>query len=384
MKVAVTTLAICVTSLLALGLVMLYSSSMVMLDKHHNEIGTRMLLMQSIWCLPAIAICIVLAAVDYEILKRLAWPAFVVALLLAALVFVPHVGLNINGSRRWIRLPGATFQPSEMIKIALILVLAWQGDRSVRTMNTFVRGMIYPGMVILTAVAFVIKEPDFGTSVLLVGVGGVMLFLAGTRWWHLLPPALLGAGGMAWYLKHDSMRGGRIAAWLHPELYPDLARQAEQAKVAIGSGGLTGLGLGDGRQKLGFLPEIHSDFIFANIGEELGLLATALLVLAFVLIAFCGIFIALRARDRFGCLLAVGVTTLITLQALFNMYVVTSLLPNKGIALPFISAGGSSLVAMFAGVGILFSVARQATPAKISASDFVSKSNDNPFAAKAT
>ena len=159
------------------------------------------------------------------------------------------------------------------------------------------------------------------------------------------------------------------------------ALQAEQAKIAIGAGGLTGVGLGDGRQKLGFLPEIHSDFIFANIGEELGLVATLSVVLAFFLIAVCGLYIAYRARDQFGCLLVVGVTTLICYQAIFNLFVVTSLLPNKGLALPFISAGGSSLLAMMIGVGMLLSVARQAEPAKIAAAEIVT--NDNPFAAKA-
>ena len=161
-----------------------------------------------------------------------------------------------------------------------------------------------------------------------------------------------------------------------------MALQAEQAKIAMGSGGLTGLGLGDGRQKLGFLPEIHSDFIFANIGEELGLVATLSVVLAFLLIAVCGLYIAYRARDQFGCLMAIGVSALISYQAIINIGVVTSLMPNKGLALPFISAGGSSMLAMLIGVGILLSVARQATVPKITASDFVS--DDNPFAAKAT
>ena len=181
------------------------------------------------------------------------------------------------------------------------------------------------------------------------------------------------------------MRSGRIDAWLHPEAHASgAALQAEQAKIAIGSGGLTGLGLGDGRQKLGFLPEVQSDFIFANIGEELGLVATLLVVLAFFLIAVCGLFIAWRSRDLFGCLLAVGVTSLISYQAIINIGVVTSLMPNKGLALPFISAGGSSLVVMLTCVGILLSIARRAVLAKVSVADLVSHERPrNPFAAKA-
>ena len=383
MKVAVTTLAFCVTSLLALGLVMLYSSSMVMVDKHtHSEIGAHMLQMQLLWCILGFIACVTLAALDYEVLKKFALPVFVGSLFLSALVFVPHVGINLNGAHRWIRLPGATFQPSEIVKIALIVMLAWYGDYSQRKMNTFKRGIIIPGVIIAAALGLIFIEPDRGTTILLAAVSGTMLMIAGVRWLHVIPPVLAGAAALVYSLTHDSMRSGRITAWLHPEAHAGgAALQAEQAKIAIGSGGLTGLGLGDGMQKHGFLPEIQSDFIFANIGEELGLVATLLVVLAFLVITICGLFIALRSRDQFGCLLAVGITSLISYQAIINIGVVTSLLPNKGLALPFISAGGSSLLAILMGVGILLSVARQAVPAKISATDFVT--NDNPFAAKA-
>jgi cell division protein FtsW len=383
MKVAVTTLAFCVTSLLALGLVMLYSSSMVMVDKHtHSEIGAHMLQMQLLWCVLGFIACVTLASLDYELLKKFAPPVFVSSLFLAALVFVPHLGINLNGAHRWIRLPGATFQPSEIVKIALIVMLAWYGDYSQRKMNTFKRGIIIPGIIIASALGLIFIEPDRGTTILLAAVSGTMLMIAGVRWLHVIPPVLVAGAALVFSLTHDSMRSGRITAWLHPEAHASgVALQAEQAKIAIGSGGLTGLGLGDGMQKHGFLPEIQSDFIFANIGEELGLVATLLVVLAFLIITICGLFIALRARDQFGCLLAVGITSLISYQAIINIGVVTSLLPNKGLALPFISAGGSSMLAMLMGVGILLSVARQAVPAKISASDFVT--NDNPFAAKA-
>ena len=383
MKVAVTILAFCVTSLLALGLVMLYSSSMVMVDKHtHSEIGAHMLQMQLLWCVLGFVACVSLASLDYELLKKFALPLFVATVILAALVFVPHIGMQFNGAHRWIRLPGATFQPSEIVKIALIIMLAWYGDYSQRKMNTFKRGILVPGLIIAAALGVIFIEPDRGTTILLAAVSGTMLMIAGVRWLHVIPPVLAAGAALVYSLTHDSMRSGRITAWLHPEAHASgAALQAEQAKIAIGSGGLTGLGLGDGMQKHGFLPEIQSDFIFANIGEELGLLATLLVVLAFLVIALCGLFIALRARDQFGCLLAVGVTSLVSYQAIINIGVVTSLLPNKGLALPFISAGGSSLLAMLMGVGILLSVARQAVPAKISAPDFVP--NDNPFAAKA-
>jgi cell division protein FtsW len=197
----------------------------------------------------------------------------------------------------------------------------------------------------------------------------------------LIPVGVAGVAALAFSIAHDGMRSGRISAWLHPQSQANgVGLQAELAKIAIGSGGLTGLGLGDGRQKLGFLPEIHSDFIFANIGEELGLVATGLVVIAFLAIAICGIFIALNARDQFGSQLAIGVTSLISFQAIINIGVVTSLLPNKGLALPFISSGGSSLLAMLIAVGILLSVARRGVTNRIPSADFAA--NDNPFAAR--
>jgi len=386
MKVAVTTLAICVTSLLALGLVMLYSSSMVMVDRRtHSEIGAHMLQMQTAWCVLGFIVCGLMSVLDYKLLKKFIWPAFFGSLFLAALVFVPHIGINLNGAHRWIGVAGVTCQPSEFVKITLIVLLAWYCDRYQRRMNTIKNGIFYPGIIIGGALSLIFIEPDRGTTILMAAVCGTMLMMAGIRWLHVIPPVLALVAGLAYSLFHDPMRRGRIMAWLDPDAHASgVALQAEQAKIAIGSGGLTGLGLGDGRQKLGFLPYIHSDFIFANIGEELGFIATILVVLSFLLIALCGLYIAYRARDQFGCLLAVGVTSLISYQAIINIGVVTSLLPNKGIALPFISAGGSSLVAMLIGVGILFSVARQAGSSKASVSDFVSKSNDNPFAARAT
>jgi len=386
MKVAVTTLVFCVTSLLALGLVMLYSASMMMVDKHtHSEIGAHMLVMQLVWCALGLIACVVVAAMDYQHLKPLALPCFVVALVLATLVFVPHIGVGkLNGAHRWIGKFGVTCQPSEIVKIALILMLARYIDFSQRKMNTFQHGVVIPGAIIGVALALIFIEPDRGTTILLAAVSGTMLYLGGAKFLHLLPAGALGALALWHSLKHDTMRSGRINAWLHPEAHAaGVALQGEQAKIAIGSGGFTGLGLGDGLQKHGFLPEIQSDFIFANIGEELGLVATGLVLVAFLLIALCGLLIAYRARDQFGCLLALGVTSLISFQAIINIGVVTSVFPNKGLALPFISAGGSSLVAMLLGVGMLLSVARQATQPQISASDFVAHDEPNPFAAKA-
>ena len=404
MKVAVTTLAFCVTALLALGLVMLYSSSMV-------KAGAHDLMMQLIWFGAGFVICAVAATLDYQWLNKFAWPAYSLALLLLALVFVPHIGHASHGAHRWIK-AGLTLQPSEFAKLALVITLAWHGAHSQRQMQTWKNGLILPGLLIGLILGLIFFEPDRGTTILLAAVSGLMLFIAGVHWKHLLISAVLGATGLAVSIVRDPMRMGRIIAWLNAWLHPKehlngaavqaqhavyglsagsidgnaalaAANQAQHAMYGLGAGGVTGVGLGNGMQKFGYLPEIHTDFIFANIGEELGLIATLLVVVAFVVIAICGIYIALNSRDTFGFLLATGVTLLISLQAAINIGVVTSALPNKGLPLPFISYGGSNLLVMLACVGILFSVARHA-PVRERKSEPHFAPPENPFAARAT
>ncbi len=386
MKVAVTTLAVCVASLLALGLVMLYSASMMIWDKHTNsEIGAHYLMMQLIWCACGFALCVTVASLDYQLFKKYAGPIYFVALLLLALVLEKHIGVVRGNARRWFSFHGVSFQPSELGKIALIIALAWYGDRCQRRMHTFRWGVLVPITIIASELVLIFREPDWGTTILLTAVGGAMLVLAGARWIFLIPPLLATAAGGVVMLLHNPMRMKRIFSWLEVEANKeDVGYQAYQARIALGSGGFSGLGLGNGRQKLGFVPEHHTDFIFSIIGEELGLIATLLVIAAFAVLVWCGIYIALRATDRFGTLLAAGVTLLIGLQAIINIGVVTSALPNKGLPLPFISYGGSNLLAMLTCVGILFSVARRATPEKIPVADFVADETPNPFAAKAT
>jgi len=357
---------------------MLYSSSM-------TQVGAHYLMMQLIWCVFGFGFCAAAAALDYQLLKKYAWLLFGLAVFLLLLVLVPHIGRKINGARRWFDVHGVRFQPSELGKIALLIALAWYSDRFQRRMATFKWGIIFPVAIIGAILGLIFVEPDRGTTILLAVVSLGMLLIAGADWKKMLLPVPLALAGLVYSIWRDPMRMKRIFSWWNLEQNKDgVGYQAYQAMIALGSGGWDGLGLGNGRQKLGFVPEHHTDFIFSIIGEELGLIATLLVILSFVIIAICGLYIALRARDTFGTLLATGITLLISLQAAINIGVVTSALPNKGLPLPFISYGGSNLLAMLTCVGILLSIARQAMPVKNSASDFVSKSNDNPFAVKAT
>jgi cell division protein FtsW len=367
MKLAVTLLVFCVAALLSLGMVMLYSASMND-PLHGHQVGAHYLVMQLIWCAIGLVICVAATAIDYRWLKKIVWPLFGISLVMLTVVLVlkdHHIGglsaPRINGARRWFDFHGFRLQPSEFGKLVLVILVAWYGSYFQRQMPTFKKGILIPGIFIAPTLVLILREPDFGSTMLLATVCGMMLVLAGARLSYLTPPVIAGAAGFAWLLWHDPVRRERILAFLHPEKYKDgVGYQSWQAMIALGSGGWAGLGLGNGRQKLGFVPEHHTDFILSIIGEELGLVATLLVVLTFVVFVICGLFIASRARDAFGTLLAAGLTMLIGLQAVINIGVVTSALPNKGMPLPFISYGGSNLLAMLTCVGLLISVARQA------------------------
>lgn len=382
MKAAVTVLVSCVAALLALGMVMLYSASMALLNPKTNEVlGAHLLVMQFAWCVLGLGFCIVAASVDYRLLKKFAWPLFGLAIVLLLAVYVPHVGKKvINGARRWIGFGGLTFQPSEFAKLAIIIAVAWYGEKFQRQMPTFKRGIVIPGAFIGLMLGFIFIEPDRGTTILLASVTGTMLLLAGARWRYIIPPIVLGAVGLALSFLHDPMRSARIYSWLHlEETKTGIGRQVYQSILALGSGGWTGLGLGNGRQTMGgWVPEQQTDFILATIGEQLGLIATLGVIVGFVVIVLCGIYIALNSRDTFGLLLACGITLLIGLQAFINIAVVTNTLPNKGLPLPFISYGGSNLFMMLGCVGILLSVARHAIVSETSAESISTQKIPSP------
>lgn len=352
-------LFLAVLALLVIGIVMLFSTSAFARDAHGDVLF--FIKRQGFWIGIGFVACAIATIVDYHFWQRTWWIWFAIAILTLALCFLPHLGMRINGSRRWIGLAQFAFQPSEIGKIAAVFFLAWWFSRFEKSAGHPLYGFVMPLVILSSLLTLILFEVDLGTTALLAATAVVVMFVAGTNPILLTFTALTGAGGIFVVATQISQRMARLAAFLDPQRFKeDAGLQQMQALIALGSGGIEGLGLGNGRQKMLYLPYAHTDFIFPIIGEELGLRITLLVVFLFIVVVVCGIMIALHAKDRFGLLLGCGVTSLLGLQAAVNIGVTTSLLPNKGLPLPFISYGGSNLVACLFGIGLLLSVYRQA------------------------
>ena len=351
-------LFLAVLGLLVIGIVMLFSTSAYARDSHGDVYF--FIKRQAIWAGIGLVACIFAALVNYHFWQKTWWLWFAVALAALVLCYIPHIGMRINGSRRWVGYGPITFQPSELAKIATIFFLATWFARREKPDGSVLSGFIIPLAIISVPAALVLGEVDLGTTALIAATAFVVMFIAGTNPLLLGGLAFAALGGLILIATQISERMGRLSAFLHPQNYKDDAGlQQMQALIAWGSGGMDGLGLGNGRQKMLYLPYAHTDFIFPIIGEELGLRFSLLVVFLFVVIIVCGIMIALHARDRFGLLLGCGIISLLALQAAVNIGVTTSLLPNKGLPLPFISYGGSNLAACMFGVGVLVNIYRQ-------------------------
>jgi cell division protein FtsW len=351
-------LFLAVLGMLVIGIVMLFSTSAFARDSHGDVYF--FIRRQAIWLGIGLAVCTVAALIDYHFWQRTWWLWFGLAFIALALCFVPHLGMRINGSRRWVGLGQFGFQPSEIAKIAAVFFLAAWFSRYEKATSSLLRGFVLPLAIVTLLLALILTEVDLGTTVLLGATAFVVMFVAGVNPMLLSMVSLAGAGGILFLATQMSERMGRLAAFLDPERFKqDAGLQQMQALIAWGSGGMEGLGLGNGRQKMLYLPYAHTDFIFPIIGEELGLRVSLLVVFLFVIIIVCGMMIALHAKDRFGLLLGCGVVSLLALQAAVNIGVTTSLLPNKGLPLPFISYGGSNLAASLFGIGLLLNIYRQ-------------------------
>jgi len=360
-KNAIYVLILSVGGLIALGLVMLFSTS-AFAQESHGDIYV-FVKRQGFWLCLGLCGALVTSCIDYHKLIKIWWVFFAVAAVLLVLCFIPPIGLRINGSHRWINVGFATLQPSEGAKIAAVFFLAWWFSRPDITFESFKNGLFLPMAILGGLMGLIVLEVDMGNTALIGGTAVAVMFIAGAalRWLGVIIG--LGLGGIFLIAMNVTERQGRLLAFLHPEKYRlGEGLQQWQALIAFGSGGVDGLGLGEGRQKMLYLPYAHTDFIFPMIGEELGLKATALTVLAYLLICLCGALIAANARDRSGMLLGFGAVIMITLQAVVNIGVTTSLLPNKGMPLPFISYGGSNLVVCLFFIGLLVNIHRQGRP----------------------
>ena len=347
--------------LLGIGLVMLLSASF---PSAYYEMGDPTYYFKRQVCFAAMGLVAMLriGCWDYAWLRRIAKPAMAGALLLLVLVLVPGIGVVRNNARRWISVAGLfTIQPSELVKLAIIVQFSASIAKKKEQMQTWRDGVRPYLCLLILAAGLVLVEPHLSGAVLVFGVGAILMAVGGIRLRWIVGAGVLAALGVCLLLSGVIPYGrSRIDMWKDPFADAQGAGyQLSQSLITIGSGGLTGVGLGRSRQKFLFLPEEHNDFIFAIVCEELGLIGAGLILLLFMALILRGYWIALHARDRFGTLLAVGITSLLALQTFLNVGVVTGLLPTTGISLPFFSYGGTALVLQLIEMGIILSVSAQ-------------------------
>jgi cell division protein FtsW len=351
-------LLVTVVALVSIGIVMLASTSTVRgVDSHSDPLF--FLKKQLVWLALATVVALALARFDYHQWqdRRILVPMVIGTVVMLVAVLVPGIRREIGGSYRWLRLGPLSVQPSEFAKLVVVIAMAAWIEHVRHGIGDWKKGLLpaLGGLGVVTAL--VLLEPDYGTTVLVGLVGGLILLAGGAKFWQLFLAGLLAAIVIIAGLRADPVRWKRVEAFFDDKNHPTAAHQTEQSKVAFRNGGLFGVGLGRSIQKQHYLPEAHTDFILAIIGEELGFFASIGVLLLFSAIVVCGLTVAMHAPDIFGRLLSFGFSMLIGLQVVFNVAVVTDCLPNKGLPLPFISYGGSSMLVSFAAVAILMNVA---------------------------
>ncbi len=347
--------------LVVIGVIMLFSASYASAYADPDiQNSAYYFVRQGIFAVAGLGAMWFISRINYQAFRFFSF--FVLAGSVFLLFLVPIVGTTENGARRWINLGFASFQPSELAKVGVVMAFAAMMSIWRDRMRSFRYG-VAPYLLIMAVIALLLYlEPHLSATIIVLLTGAVMMLLGGTDKKWLIALALIGAGLLAVYLLTKGYSGDRIKAWLHPEDFAsDEGYQVIQSRYAIGSGGLTGLGFGRSRQKYLYLPEEHNDYIFAIVCEELGFIGAMVIVVLFALLVLRGYWISMHARDRFGALLAAGLTTLIGLQVVLNIGVVTNLLPSTGISLPFFSYGGTALLVNLAQMGMILSVSRQNT-----------------------
>lgn len=344
--------------LLGLGVVMVYSASAVSANVNFND-SYYFLKRQLIWAGLGLVAMVFTMNIDYHLWQKWAKPIMLVTIVLLVLVLIPGMGKVVNGARRWLGAGSLYLQPSEIAKLGMVLFMTYRLTKYQEKMKSFVQGLLPQLLILLLVFGLILKEPDLGTALSIAGTVFVLFFVAGAKLKHLGSLGAVGIMGITAAVLLEPYRLKRLIAFSDPWADPlDTGYHIIQSLYAIGSGGLFGVGLGRSREKFLYLPEPHTDFIFSILGEELGLIGTVLILVLFFLFAWRGLKTAMSAPDIYGSLLATGITTMILLQALMNIAVVTASMPVTGIPLPFLSFGGSSLIFTMAGVGILLNISR--------------------------
>lgn len=346
-----------VMTLSILGLIIISSASVVV---SYDDFGYNhyYLIHQFLYgFLPGIILLFLFKKIDYHLFKKYTSFFLVITLILLFIVFIPGLGSELKGANRWVEIAGISFQPAEFVKLTFILYLAAWLEKNKKDAKDF-SNLFTPFVVILLLVAFpLIMQPDIGTLGIIIIVAITMYFVSGTRFRHIFYLLAGGVMGLFVLVKIAPYRMDRFMVFFNPELSPQgIGYQINQALLALGSGGIFGLGFGHSRQKFNYLPEPIGDSIFAVVGEELGMLGLLIILFLFLFFAFRGFKIANKAPDYFGKFVAVGITSWITFQALINIAAITSLAPLTGIPLPFISYGGSALLISLAGTGVLLNI----------------------------
>ncbi len=356
-------MAAVVVALIGFGVVMVYSASTMQATVQNHD-PQFFLKRQAIYAVVSLAVLFGLSRIDYHRLYKLTYPSLVAVggLLTACVVGFGHSG---GGATRWIAIGPIHIQPAEMAKLAIVLWLAYSLSKKAERVKSFTVGFLPHLLMAGLFMVLCMKQPDFGSAIVLLLLTFTMLFVAGAKVGYILGASILGAAFGAAAIRFKEYRYERYLAWLNMEQHrQDLAYQPFQSVMSFGAGGPTGVGLGKGLQTL-YLPEAHNDFVAAIVGEELGFVGVCALAFGFMLLVLRGIRTALRAPDDYGSYLAFGISTMFGVQALLNLSVALSLLPTKGLTLPFVSFGGSSLLVNAAAAGILLSVSRQAEPTPI-------------------
>lgn len=348
-----------VITLMAIGLIMILSASSIRaLSEYHDSYYLFKHQLQ--WSGVAIVALIFFMNIDYHFYQRYAGIILIVTIVGLVLVLIPFLGRVHGGSRRWIEVGPIGIQPSELAKIGMVIYLAYYFSKKGDKIKSFVKGLMPPIIVLGVIFLLILLEPDLGTAVTIAGTFFLMLFAAGARVLHLTGLVVSGVPMMIYFIFSEDYRRERLLSFLDPWADPlDTGYHIIQSLLALGSGGIFGVGLGQSKQKFLYLPEPGTDFIFAVLGEELGLIGTLLVLSLFFLLAWRGLKIATSVPDMFGSMLAVGITSMIIIQAIINIGVVTASMPITGITLPFISYGGTSLVIMMSAIGILLNISRQ-------------------------